>query len=352
MIKVLKYDPYLQTTKFINWIESMANEGMFITGLNQDSLWVNFRKDEPKRVSYTVYAIENSKLFNKDEFFEIAKEQGWNLVGYGTYMRELFLFINELENPIPLETDPIEQIEKNQNLNRLSLWSLSLSVLIVFIYYGMSINSENNFRWIPVIAYIYIALIHIIQALRTGYANVESKEKREQIAGIVNRLRISLISSVLILLVYLGFRTLHISQQFIDKNPLVELKISDNQTIVNESYTTSRFSFMPNSTSLITIFEEGTLTKSIYQTKQNYLWFSSQDFLVIINKNIDVFVFNESIKYEMEQVVLLDRGMFQSNNKMEYWSFIKQKNTMLTLHTINLTKEEHQSILEKLEVSK
>lgn len=48
-------------------------------------------------------------------------------------------------------------------------------------------------------------------------------------------------------------------------------------------------------------------------------------------------------------MVSTEKMMFRSNNKMEYWSFVKQGNTLLTLHTINLTKEEHQSLLEKME---
>lgn len=349
MIKALKYDPYLQTTEFIQWIESYANDGWFINGLNQDSLWVTFRKSNPQKVKYALYAIENSKLFNKDEFLDIAKEQGWNMVGYGTYMRELYLFINELENPIPLETDPLEQVKKNQNLKRLALWSFGFSILVAFIYFGMPTKTENSFRWLPVIAYSYIALIHMVQALRTGYAGDESKEKRNHIAGIVKRLRISLVGSVLILLVSLSLYTMHTAQQFIEVNPLVEWNLKDNQSIENESYSASRFSLVPNSTSLVTILEEGYLTRSIYQTKQNYLWFTVQDFHKLIKDNIDWFIYDETLRFETNQAVTIDRVIFQSNNKMEYWSFVKQGNTLLTLHTINLTKDEHQSILKKME---
>jgi len=349
MIKALKYDPYLQTTEFIQWIESYANDGWFINGLNQDSLWVTFRKSNPQKVKYAIYAIENSKLFNKDEFFDIAKEQGWNLVGYGTYMRELYLFINELENPIPLETDPVEQVKKNENLKRLALWSFGLSIITVVFYYILISKTDNRFGWIVILTYSYIALIHIIQALRTGYAGDELKEKRDRIAGIVKRLRIGLVSSVLILLVFLGGLSLHQTQVFIESNPLAEWKPTNNQFIINESYSTSSYSLMPNSTSLVTIKEEGHFTRSIYQTKQNFLWFSDQDFHDLIKENIDWFIYDETLRFETDQVVTIDKVMFQSSNKMEYWSFIKHGNTLLTLHTINLTKDEHQSFLKKME---
>lgn len=349
MIKALKYDPYLQTTEFIQWIESYANDGWFINGLNQDSLWVTFRKSNPQKVKYAIYAIENSKLFNKDEFLDIAKKQGWNMVGYGTYMRELYLFINELENPIPLETDPLEQVKKNQNLKRLALWSFGLSILVAFIYFGMPTSTENRFRWLTVLVYSYVALIHMVQALRTGYAGDESKEKRNNIAGIVKRLRISLVGSVLILLVSLGLYTMHTAQQFIEVNPLVEWNLKDNQSIVNESYSISKFSLMPNSTSLLTIQEDGQLTRIIYQTKQNYLWLTVKDFHEMIKDNIDWFIYDETLRFETDQAVTIDRVIFQSNNKMEYWSFVKQGNTLLTLHTINLSKDEHQSLLKKME---
>lgn len=350
MIKALKYDPYLQTTEFIQWIESYAKDGWFINGLNQDSLWVTFHKSNPQNVKYAIYAIENSKLFNKDEFFEIAKDQGWNLVGYGTYMRELYLFINELENPIPLETDPVEQVKKNQNLKRLALWSFGLSIIMVLFYYFMNLKTDNRFGWIVILTYSYIALIHIIQALRTGFAENESKEKRKYIAKLVNTLRITSISSVIVLLVILGAQSLHQNQVFIDLNPLVEWNLTNNQSIVSKSYSTSSYSFIPNSTSLVTIQEDGHLTRSIYQTKQNFIWFSVQDFHTMIEENIDMFIYDEALHYETDQTVMLDRVTFQSSNKMEYWSFVKQGNTLLTLHTINLTKDEHQLFLKRMEV--
>jgi len=348
MIKVLKYDPYLQTTEFIQWIESYANDGWFINGLNQDSLLLSFKKKEPKQVRYTIYAIENTKLFNKEEFLEIARHQGWDLVGNGTYLRELYLFVNMSENPIPIETDPIEQSKKNENLKRLALWSLGLSVLTVAIW-GLPTNGNSNSRWLPILAYSYLAILHIIQALRTGYASNESKEKRNHIARSVKLLRIGFISSIILFLMVLGLRSMHFSQQLIDKNPLVKWNLTENQSIVNESYSTSRFSFIPNSTSLVIILEEGHLTRSIYQTKQNFLWFTVQDFHKLIDENIDWFIYNDALKYETKQVVTSDRVLFQSINRMEFWSFIRKGNTYLTLHTINLTQEEHQALLEKME---
>lgn len=349
MIKVLKYDPYLQTIDFINWLESMANEGWFISGLNQDSIWVKFCKDEPKKVRYTIYAIENSKLFNKDEFFEIAEDMGWILVGESKYLRELYLFVNELEDPLPLETDPIEQVNKNQNLKRLAIWSIGFSVILIIIWCVQGVN--NSSHWIPTIGYAYIALLHVIQALRTAYASHPSRDKRHRVVRLILRLRVAMLSSMVMILIGLGLNLAHTSQKTIDSNPLVAWNLPTNAKLLNESYTTSILEFMPNYTSFVTVFEEGKLTRSIYQTKQSYLLLSKNEFKRLIDRGIDWFNYDNALKFSTIRSTSNERVLLESKNKREFWSFVKKGNTLLTLHTINLTQEEHQALLSEMEVS-
>lgn len=348
MIKALKYDPYLQTDEFISWLETKALEGWFITGLNQDNLWVKFRKAEPKKLHYTIFTIESSKLFNRDEFLEIAKAQGWTLVGSGTRLRELYLFKSDEASPVPLETDPIELEHKNRKLKRYALWSIGLSILIVLIYLIPRQNG-SYLQWFAVIAYSYLGLIHVVQALRTGYALNASKQKRNRVAGIVKRIRFAMVTGFVLLLMGVVLGSLHLAQIKVDVNPLVDWKLPAQAELVSETYTQSRFSFLPNETAMMTIVEENQLTKSIFQSKQSHLWLSDLDFHEIVDKELDWFRYDRILKYEMIKEVALHRVMLKSQSGMEYWSFIKCGNTILSLHTINLSLEEHQSLLDKME---
>lgn len=348
MIKVLKYDPYLQTDEFISWLESKALEGWYIVGLNQDNLWVKFRKGEPKRVRYSIFTIENSKLFNRDEFLEIAKAQGWKLVGNQVYLRELYLFVSEEESPIPLETDPVELDHKNQKLKRYALWSLGLSIFIIMIYL-LPLGQGARFQWIPAMAYGYLALMHVVQALRTGSALNKSKERRDFVARSVVTIRIAMVGGLMLLLLGLSIQFLHLMQIKVEVNPLVHWEAASQMEVVNESYTVSRFSFIPNATSMITIVEKDHLTRSIYQSKQSFLWLSDTSFHEEVDNELDWYKYDRYLKYELVNEVSLYRVVFQSKNEMEFWSFVKRGNTILSLHTINLSQEEHETLLERME---
>lgn len=348
MIKALKYDPYLQTEDFIAWLEAYAREGWFIKGLNQDNLLVSFKKAEPQRVHYCVFSIENSKLFNRTEFLEIAKAQGWDVVGSQTYLRELYLFISHDENPIPLETDPIEQEHKNRKLKRYALWSVGLSIVIILIYLVPRKNG-TYLQWSFVLAYSYLGLMHIVQALRTAYSSNPSELKRKRIANTVKMIRIMMVSGFMVVLIGAMGIFLHSSQVEVKENPLIELNVPSQAELVNAAYTQSRFSFLPNATAMGTIVEEGELTKSIYQSKQNYLMLSDLDFREIVDKELDWFRYDPILKYEVIEGNSLERVLLRSNNGVEYLSYIKRGNTIFSLHTINLTLEEHKSMLMKME---
>ena len=354
MIKALKYDPYLQTEDFIAWLEVYALEGWFIVGLNQDNLWVRFKRSEPKRVHYSVFAIENTKLFNLTEFLEIAKAQGWDVVGSQRYLRELYLFISLDENPIPLETDPIELEHKNRKLKRYALWSIGLSILVILIYlFPRNAGYAQDQRWVtlmPVIAYTYLAMLHLVQALRTAYSTNASEKKRIQISRTVKIIRFSMVSGFLMVLFVVVIAFFHNSQVEIDENSLVDWEIPPQAELVHATYTQSRFSLLPNKSAMMTIVEEGQLTRSIYQAKQNYVMLSSTDFHKIVDRELDWFRYDPILKYEMIDGDTLGRVMLKSKSGMEYLSYIKRGDTILSLHTINLSLEEHQTLLDKMEV--
>jgi hypothetical protein len=74
------------------------------------------------------------------------------------------------------------------------------------------------------------------------------------------------------------------------------------------------------------------------------------DFREIVDKELDWFRYDPILKYEVIEGNSLERVLLRSNNGMEYVSYIKRGNAILSLHTINLTLEEHKSMLMKMEV--
>ena len=346
MIKALKYDPYLQSTELIKWLENKAMDGWFIRKLNSDSLYVHFDKGSPKRVHYAIF-YERSKHFNVEEFIRTLKEQGWKNIGSDRKNKNIYLFINEDENPIPIETDAIELSHKHERIRK-SLTANLLTWLFVIAFNVLMTLGRGASVWdqlFLISMYGYVSFDELINVIRFSFVDHHDSAKRKKLANTARYARNALIMLISIVLLRAGLNYFHMNQRSVSANPI--LNISDyysNVEFINERYTQSVFSVSPNATAFTAIVREGEPTQSIYQTKRQYLYLSDKAFnkykkSVLSNSNIDGLEYQTIMDTDFELVL---------SDGVENLSVIRTGRTVFTLHTIHIALTEHQSMLEDM----
>lgn len=100
---------YYDRTAMKEYFEQKALEGWQLCRKEMFSKWV-FKRIEPKKLHYAItylpqYSNEDSFLLseNKKEYLEFCAEQGWQ---FACVYKNMVVFYNEEENPVPFETDP------------------------------------------------------------------------------------------------------------------------------------------------------------------------------------------------------------------------------------------------------
>ena len=344
MFEVLKYDPYLQTDQCERWLEEKASQGLFIRELYPNSDYVYFDKDIPKKVKYSIFFDQNKK-FNASEFIEILKEQGWDMVGRDSKRKELYLFINEQESPIPIDTDTSTLDYKRKNLFNLFRFNFVSSIIVVIIYlFTLSKHSSN---WFTILVYLSLSYVYFINAYRFAYLRNSSQAIKDRTVKIYRFIRKIAIVISIIASTYIIFRYCEIKQTNTEINNLVK---ASNSNVINEVYTKSIFSFNPNYTSIYTIKTDNQLNQTVYQTKVNMTWLNLINFEDYHFEQTETLKYGYPIKFnQIDNNLSAEKEItYSSENNQEYYSFIQVDNSIYTLHSINLTLEEHNDYLNQM----
>ncbi len=100
---------YYDRTGMEEYLEQKASEGWRLVKKQFAGEW-EFKKTEPQKLHYTItylpqFSNEDSFLLseNKNEYLELCAASGWQFV---CAYKNMVIFLNEEENPLPLETDP------------------------------------------------------------------------------------------------------------------------------------------------------------------------------------------------------------------------------------------------------
>lgn len=344
MLEVLKYDPYLQTEQCEKWLREKAAQGYFIRKLNSDSIYVQFDKGEPKQVYYSIF-YDSSRKFNTSEFIDVLYEQGWELVGKSKSYNPIYLFKNESEHPIPIETDLAVMEFKQKKL----LKSLILNFILALIIILLNVYTwyKGIYNYFSILIYIYLSYIYFIDLFRFMMIrkSQETKGKAVKIIRIGRRVA-GLVSIIAFILV--SFRYMEVKQINTHENNLVD---QANKSLINETYTKSIFSLNPNYTSFYIIENDKGLNQVVYQTKLNSSWLNPTNFEKYISNQSPYLKYGNPQEYNLIESNLDqfdDISMYQSTNKQEFYTFIQLNNIIYTLHTINLNQDEHRKILLEL----
>jgi len=353
MYKLQKYDILLQANEFLKWIEDMANEGWFIQDIHEESNILKFKKDTPKKLHYILYHHDYKKSPSED-FLEAAQEQGWELVGEEILSKQIFLFKSELEDPIPLETDPEEiRIKIKQSINRSLLnFLIYLFIISLWVIRIFSPNASQNDAFIFVALYSLMAFRLLIALLRRSFVNKPESKWIGAASKFFVNVNHALPFVVVIFMLLIAYRHTHsvmVKTMIVPDSFVTVSELEDYGTSVqNELMSASQFSFDPSYTYFFQIPQEDGYTISLYQTRQTvskndllkvfkdasvkaqWAWFSNGPLLTILEET------PESTTY------------WQAENSLEYLTLFIDGNMIYTLHTINLDLNQHRSVLERM----
>lgn len=123
-------------------LQRMAAKGWMLEKIGGFG-WV-YRKTEPKTVHFTVSYFPNASEFDPEtpesqrEFQEFCRHTGWNLAASSG---QLQIFCNEQKHPIPIETDPVLEVEtlhKTAKKSFLMPYFLLLAISVLDLTLGAS----------------------------------------------------------------------------------------------------------------------------------------------------------------------------------------------------------------------
>ena len=114
-IKTFREDfGYYDRTGMQEYLEQKASEGWRLVKKQFAREW-EFRRIEPQKLHYAItylpqFSNEDSFLLSKDknEYLELCAASGWQFV---CAYKNMVIFLNEEENPLPLETDPEVELD-------------------------------------------------------------------------------------------------------------------------------------------------------------------------------------------------------------------------------------------------
>ncbi len=103
---------FYDSTGIKKHLEKMAEQGWLLEKMSNFG-WV-YRKIEPKKLQFSVSYYPKASEFDPEPseeqqiFHDFCEYSGWKLV---TTWAQLQIFYNEQENPIPIDTDPVLEVE-------------------------------------------------------------------------------------------------------------------------------------------------------------------------------------------------------------------------------------------------
>lgn len=158
---------YYDRTAMQKYFEQKALEGWRLCKKEKFSKWV-FKRIEPKKLHYAItylpqFSNEDSFLLskNKKEYLDFCAEQGWQ---FACVHKNMVIFYNEEEDPVPLETDPeveLASIHKSMLKRCLpkSIVALPISLAIITALLFTDISSNIYALGLAVVLMIPLAAV-------------------------------------------------------------------------------------------------------------------------------------------------------------------------------------------------
>ncbi len=197
-------------------LEAMAQQGWIIDHIEND-IWT-YRKEQPQNVQFSVTHFSNYSNSEAEpdrgqaEFLEMCAASGWQLAAQ---YNSLFVFINYGENPVPLETEPVTQVENIDNAMQTGFWSHRIYAAVILLIFPLVRNlmdlATNPVKFIDdpghlfmfsvIVAYIVVFALEKVNYRLWYKKAMEAADTEGEFAPVnKNRQPLTMIAEVILLL--------------------------------------------------------------------------------------------------------------------------------------------------------
>lgn len=190
--RVIKIRSFYDRTGIESELTQMAEKGWLIDNISGLG-WV-YRKIEPKKLSFCItyyprFSVLSSEITEEQKtFYEFCERSGWKLAAAN---HQMHIFYNEQVDAVPIETDPVLEVENihdsaKKNLIRYKLVFIALSLVMI-------LNSTLRILSNPIeffsdvlyttLTFEYIILLIFILHGMCRYYSWRSKAKKAALRG-------------------------------------------------------------------------------------------------------------------------------------------------------------------------
>ncbi len=158
-------------------LEKMAAEGWMIEQ-NKNRFWV-YRRTEPKKLKFAVTYFTKASDFDPrpteelQAFNEFCRQAGWKPA---VSMAQMHIYYNENENPVPIETDPLVQvntIHRAMKKNYIPSYFIMIAAsLLVIAMFGMRIFTNpmsalsSNSAIFSIVSYGVLLVMSVVELIQ------------------------------------------------------------------------------------------------------------------------------------------------------------------------------------------
>ena len=178
---------FYDRTGIQDYLEKQAQNGWMLEKMGGFG-W-KFRRIEPKKIHFAVTFFPRASMFDPGPsekeltFREFCAHSGWDLAAASAQMQ---IFCNDRENPVPVETDPMIELENLHATARKVYLPTYFMMLLLGIMQMMNLISSWKYTPLDVLsghiyyfnALCFFVLITMCAAELTGYFRWRSKAKK------------------------------------------------------------------------------------------------------------------------------------------------------------------------------
>lgn len=206
-------------TGIVQHLEKMALKGWLFIGRN--ALCWKYRRMEPRQVHFAVTYFPGASEFDPEPseeqqiFKEFCEKEGWQ---YISSVAQMQIFMNEQEEPVPIETDALLQVEnmhqamkKNFLVGQYLLLGVGVLQMALFLYrmlsdpIGLFSSNANLFSVSCWLVVLLVCAVELISYYRWRSGALKAAEVDRSILATRGNQKIQWILLIFVLAVFIGY---------------------------------------------------------------------------------------------------------------------------------------------------
>ena len=138
---------FYDRTGLQNYLEAQAAKGWMLD--KAGTVCWRFRRCAPRKLKFSVVYFPEADLYDpkpgegEETFRELCEHSGWQFIGSQAQMQ---IFYSEWENPVPIDTDPVIEVENIHKSMKKSMlpgyWALMVSSIIWIVNVFVQWNND------------------------------------------------------------------------------------------------------------------------------------------------------------------------------------------------------------------